>query len=116
MEEVLTWLLEAEDVLLNASQPGDTLDILKRQFKEHEAFLLELSGHQDGVGAVLEEGERLLAEGGLQKDEEHEVRVQMSLLHSRWENLRKRALDRETKIHQVGVKRDNEKWKWSVNL
>ena len=101
LEEVLTWLLEAEDVLNHAEEPGTTLEELKRQFREHEAFLVELSGHQDGVGAVLEEGERLLAEGGLQKDEEHEVRVQMSLLNSRWENLRKRALDRQSKIHQV---------------
>ena len=101
LEEVLTWLLEAEDVLNHASEPGSNLEELKRQFHEHESFLMELSGHQDGVGAVLEEGERLLAEGGLQKDEEHEVRVQMSLLNSRWENLRKRALDRQSKIHQV---------------
>ncbi|XP_031782476.1 dystrophin isoform X13 [Nasonia vitripennis] len=101
LEEVLTWLLEAEDVLNHAADPGSSLDQLKRQFHEHESFLVELSRHQDGVGAVLEEGERLLAEGGLQKDEEHEVRVQMSLLNSRWENLRKRALDRQSKIHQT---------------
>ncbi|XP_011503422.1 PREDICTED: dystrophin-like [Ceratosolen solmsi marchali] len=101
LEEVLTWLLEAEDVLSHAADPGSNLELLKRQFHEHESFLVELSGHQDGVGAVLEEGERLLAEGGLQKDEEHEVRVQMSLLNSRWESLRKRALDRQSKIHKI---------------
>jgi hypothetical protein len=101
LEEVLTWLLEAEDVLSHATEPGLSLELLKRQFHEHESFLVELSGHQDGVGAVLEEGERLLADGGLQKDEEHEVRVQMSLLNSRWESLRKRALDRQSRIHKV---------------
>ncbi|KAJ8679612.1 hypothetical protein QAD02_015399, partial [Eretmocerus hayati] len=101
LEEVLTWLLEAEDVLNNAPDPGPGLELLKRQFHEHESFLVELSRHQDGVGAVLEEGERLLAEGGLQKDEEHEVRVQMSLLNSRWESLRKRALHRQAAIHQT---------------
>ena len=99
----MTWLLEAEDTLNHAVEPGPALDVLKNQFHEHEAFLLELSGHQDGVGAVLEEGERLLTEPGLQKDEEHEVRVQMSLLNSRWENLRKRALDRQSQIHQVCI-------------
>ncbi|XP_026823545.1 dystrophin, isoforms A/C/F/G/H isoform X3 [Ooceraea biroi] len=101
LEEVLTWLLEAEDKLNHAPKPGSTLDILKEQFHEHETFLMELSGHQDGVGAVLEEGARLLAEGGLHKDEEHEVRVQMSLLNSRWEGLRMRAMERQTKIHEV---------------
>ncbi|XP_039307685.1 dystrophin isoform X10 [Solenopsis invicta] len=101
LEDVLTWLLEAEDKLNHAPEPGSTLDILKQQFHEHETFLMELSGHQDGVGTVLEEGARLLAEGGLQKDEEHEVRVQMSLLNSRWEGLRMRAMERQTRIHEV---------------
>ncbi|KAF3428529.1 hypothetical protein E2986_11233 [Frieseomelitta varia] len=101
LEEVLTWLLEAEDKLNHVPEPGSTLELLKQQFHEHETFLVELSGHQDGVGAVLEEGARLLAEGGLHKDEEHEVRVQMSLLNSRWEGLRMRAMERQTKIHEV---------------
>lgn len=101
LEEVLTWLLEAEDKLNHAPEPGSSLEVLKQQFHEHETFLVELSGHQDGVGAVLEEGARLLAEGGLHKDEEHEVRVQMSLLNSRWEGLRMRAMERQTKIHEV---------------
>ncbi|XP_036139731.1 dystrophin, isoforms A/C/F/G/H isoform X13 [Monomorium pharaonis] len=101
LEDVLTWLLEAEDKLNHAADPGSTLDILKQQFHEHETFLLELSGHQDGIGTVLEEGARLLAEGGLHKDEEHEVRVQMSLLNSRWEGLRMRAMERQTRIHEV---------------
>lgn len=103
LEEVLTWLLEAEDKLNHAPDPGSTLEVLKQQFHEHETFLVELSGHQDGVGAVLEEGARLLAEGGLHKDEEHEVRVQMSLLNSRWEGLRMRAMERQTKIHEVRI-------------
>ncbi|XP_018303903.1 dystrophin isoform X9 [Mycetomoellerius zeteki] len=101
LEDVLTWLLEAEDKLNHAPEPGSTLDVLKQQFHEHETFLMELSGHQDGVGTVLEEGARLLAEGGLHKDEEHEVRVQMSLLNSRWEDLRMRAMERQTRIHEV---------------
>ncbi|KAK2585161.1 hypothetical protein KPH14_008663 [Odynerus spinipes] len=101
LEEVLTWLLEAEDKLNHAPDLGTNLETLKQQFHEHEAFLIELTGHQDGVGAVLEEGARLLAEGGLHKDEEHEVRVQMSLLNSRWEGLRMRAMDTQTRIHEV---------------
>ncbi|XP_051175836.1 dystrophin, isoforms A/C/F/G/H isoform X1 [Leptopilina boulardi] len=101
LEEVLTWLLGAEDKLNHAPEPGDTLEILKEQFHEHETFLMELSGHRDGVGAVLEEGARLLGDGGLQKDEEHEVRIQMSLLNSRWEGLRMRAMERQSKIHEI---------------
>lgn len=103
LEEVLTWLLEAEDILNHAPEPGPSLDQLKRQFHEHSGFVNELSGHQDGVRTVLEEGERLINDGGLQKDEEREVREQMRLLNSRWEGLKKRALERETKIQQVRI-------------
>ena len=105
LEEVLTWLLEAEDKLSHVPDTGSTLDILKEQFHEHESFLMELSGHQDGVSAVMEEGARLLADGGLHKDEEHEVHVQMSLLNARWEGLRLRAMDRQSQIHEVRIER-----------
>ncbi|KAK0168745.1 hypothetical protein PV327_002516 [Microctonus hyperodae] len=101
LEEVLTWLLEAEDKLNHTLEPDSSLNLLKEQFHEHENFLIELSSHQDGVGTVLEEGARLLAEGGLQKDEEHEVRIQMSLLNSRWEGLRMRAMERQSRIHKM---------------
>lgn len=65
-----------------------------------KAFLLELAGHQDGVGAVLEEGARMLSEGGLSRDEEDEVRVQMRLLNSRWEDLRIKAMERQSRYSQ----------------
>lgn len=61
-----------------------------------QSFLLELSGHQEGVGAVLEEGARMLSEGGLTKGEEEEVRLQMKLLNSRWEALRVNAMEKQS--------------------
>lgn len=60
-------------------------------------FLIELSHHQEGVGSVLEEGARMLADGGLTEEEEKEVRIQMTLLNSRWEKLRITAMERQTK-------------------
>ncbi|KAF4520358.1 hypothetical protein B566_EDAN009881, partial [Ephemera danica] len=70
---------------------------------------VELGGYQaaleeSAVGAVLTEGARLLGEGLLQPDEEAEVRVQMRLLNSRWEALRLRAMDIQTKRHETLVK------------
>lgn len=38
LEEVLTWLLEAEDKLSHAPEPGSSLEVLKQQFHEHETF------------------------------------------------------------------------------
>ncbi|XP_054272925.1 dystrophin-like [Macrosteles quadrilineatus] len=102
MEEVLTWLLEAEDRLSHDLALGSTdLETIKEHFHSHEGFLLELSGHQEGVGAVLEEGARMLSEGGLTRDEEEEVRVQMRLLNSRWEALRLKAMEKQASIHSL---------------
>lgn len=61
-----------------------------------QKFLEELSNHQVGVGAVLEEGARMLSEGGLSKGEEQEVRMQMRLLNGRWDQLRVNAMDKQT--------------------
>ncbi|XP_075226861.1 dystrophin isoform X2 [Lycorma delicatula] len=103
MEEVLTWLLEAEDKLSSEhSLPqNSSLEDVKDQFHSHERFLMELSGHQEGVGAVLEEGARMLSEGGLSKEEEDEVKVQMKLLNSRWEALRIKAMEKQACIHST---------------
>lgn len=60
-------------------------------------FLIELSHHQEGVGSIIEEGARMLADGGLTEEEEQEVRIQMELLNSRWEKLRITAMERQTK-------------------
>lgn len=60
-------------------------------------FLIELSHHQEGVGSILEEGARMLADGGLTEEEEQEVRIQMELLNSRWEKLRITAMERQSK-------------------
>uniref|UniRef100_A0A8D8LKE0 Protein detached n=2 Tax=Cacopsylla melanoneura TaxID=428564 RepID=A0A8D8LKE0_9HEMI len=99
LEEVLTWLLEAEDKLNNNLEIPDSLEEIKAMFSAHEAFLLELSGHQEGVGAVLEEGARMINEEGLREGEEDEVRIQMKLLNSRWETLRMNAMNKQAKLH-----------------
>jgi len=57
-----------------------------------------LSHHQEGVGSILEEGARMLADGGLTEEEEQEIRIQMELLNSRWEKLRITAMERQTKL------------------
>lgn len=58
---------------------------------------MELSGHQEGVGAVLEEGARMLSEGVLSGEESDEVRLQMKLLNSRWEALRINSMEKQAK-------------------
>ncbi|KAF0754074.1 dystrophin-like [Aphis craccivora] len=100
LEEVLTWLLEAEDRLHQSEKTPEDLEGVREIFHTHENFLIELSHHQEGVGSILEEGARMLADGGLTEEEEQEVRIQMKLLNSRWEKLRITAMERQTKIHE----------------
>ncbi|CAG0878917.1 unnamed protein product [Darwinula stevensoni] len=100
LEEVLAWLLEAEDRLQQEGDIGTSLDTVRKQFQHHEEFMLELRQEQDSVGVVLQEGNRLISEGRMSDEEESEVRVQMKLLSTRWEELRLQAMDRQDKLQE----------------
>lgn len=54
LEQVLTWLLETEDEIRTMPPiEASSLDALKKQFKEHEEFMLSLTESQESVGRVL---------------------------------------------------------------
>ncbi|KAM9840254.1 utrophin-like [Aulostomus maculatus] len=101
LEEVLTWLLSAEDALHIQDEVSDDVEEVKEQFHTHEAFMMELTAHQSSVGNVLQAGNQLIAQGTLSDEEEEEIREQMSLLNSRWENLRVDSMDRQARLHEV---------------
>ncbi|XP_052810329.1 dystrophin-like isoform X2 [Mya arenaria] len=98
LENVLTWLLEAEEVIEKQKPIGEDVTVVKKQFSEHEEFMLELTRHQDSIGAVLRDGNDLIVEGKVKAEEEQEIRVQMGLLNNRWEELRLKALERQSKL------------------
>ena len=57
LEEVLSWLLEAEDHLLSLNSLGQKqLETVKSRFYNHEDFMLELRSHQSAVGEVSPTG------------------------------------------------------------
>uniref|UniRef100_A0A673JJB1 Utrophin-like n=1 Tax=Sinocyclocheilus rhinocerous TaxID=307959 RepID=A0A673JJB1_9TELE len=101
LEEVLTWLLSAEDMLHMQDDVSDDVEEVKDQFHTHEAFMMELTAHQSSVGNVLQAGNQLIAQGNLSEEEEDEIREQMTLLNSRWENLRVASMDRQSRLHEV---------------
>ncbi|KAM4633849.1 utrophin isoform 3-T3 [Polymixia lowei] len=101
LEEVLTWLLSAEDALHMQDEVSDDVEEVKEQFHTHEAFMMELTAHQSSVGNVLQAGNQLIAQGNLTEEEEDEIREQMSLLNSRWESLRVASMDRQARLHEV---------------
>jgi len=59
--------------------------------------MLELTKHQDSIGTVLRDGNDLIMDGKVKSDEEGEIRIQMGLLNERWEELRLKALERQSK-------------------
>ncbi|XP_053096621.1 utrophin isoform X2 [Pangasianodon hypophthalmus] len=101
LEEVLTWLLSAEDALQIQDEVSDDVEEVKDQFHTHEAFMMELTAHQSSVGNVLQVGNQLIAQGNLSEEEEDEIREQMTLLNSRWETLRVNSMDRQARLHEV---------------
>ncbi|XP_058469744.1 utrophin isoform X4 [Solea solea] len=101
LEEVLTWLLSAEDALHIQDEVSDDVEEVKEQFHTHESFMMELTAHQSSVGNVLQAGNQLIAQGSLTEEEEDEIREQMTLLNSRWESLRVASMDRQARLHEV---------------
>ncbi|KAK7166628.1 hypothetical protein R3I93_006395 [Phoxinus phoxinus] len=101
LEEVLTWLLSAEDGLQAQPPISSFVEEVKEQFHTHEGYMVELTSHQGSVGRVLKAGSVLLSGGQLTDDEESEVREQMNLLNSRWEHLRVASMERQSRLHEV---------------
>ncbi|KAM3857230.1 dystrophin [Diretmus argenteus] len=101
LEEVLTWLLSAEDGLQAQPPISSHVEEVKEQFHTHEGYMVELTSHQGSVGRVLRAGTALLGEGHLTEEEESEVREQMNLLNSRWEHLRVASMERQSRLHEV---------------
>ncbi|XP_048577310.1 dystrophin isoform X2 [Nematostella vectensis] len=100
LQEVLTWLREAETKLSNQADISTDVDVVKDQFHDHEDFMMELTSHQASVGGVLEFGNQLISEGVVTEKEENEIRDQMISLNERWESLRITSMERQTSLHE----------------
>ncbi|XP_056200132.1 utrophin isoform X4 [Falco biarmicus] len=101
LEEVLTWLLLAEDAFREQEEISGDVEEVKEQFSTHEGFMMELTAHQSSVGSVLQAGNQLVAQGNLSPEEELEIQEQMLLLNSRWEELRVESMDRQSRLHDM---------------
>uniref|UniRef100_A0AAY5F0V5 Dystrophin n=1 Tax=Electrophorus electricus TaxID=8005 RepID=A0AAY5F0V5_ELEEL len=101
LEEVLTWLLSAEDGLQAQLPISSIVEEVKEQFHAHEGYMVELTSHQGSVGRVLKAGSILLSEGQLSEEEESEIQEQMNLLNARWEHLRVASMERQSRLHEV---------------
>ncbi|XP_031236255.1 utrophin isoform X3 [Mastomys coucha] len=101
LEEVLTWLLSAEDTFQEQDDISDDVEEVKEQFATHETFMMELTAHQSSVGSVLQAGNQLMTQGTLSDEEEFEIQEQMTLLNARWEALRVESMERQSRLHDA---------------
>ena len=58
---------------------------------------MQLTRQQGQVGRVLQEGNLLISERGVTSEEEQEVRLQMTLLNERWEQVRVNAMNKQSR-------------------
>ncbi|XP_062563799.1 dystrophin, isoforms A/C/F/G/H-like isoform X2 [Armigeres subalbatus] len=107
VEEVLTMLLEAEELFSKEMDEAQSLAETKKQFHDHEQFMEKLSEYQTFVCGALDEGSRLISESqanpgshGLDLEGQNEIKQQLFLLNERWEMLRVNALERQSKIQK----------------
>ncbi|KAK6631706.1 hypothetical protein RUM43_013770 [Polyplax serrata] len=96
LEEVLTWLLEAEDKLSFSIEECNDLVLARNNFEEYHQFLLEIGKFQGKITDVLLEGQTIIAFGDLSREEENEVKLQVELLESRWDQLRLTAMKKQS--------------------
>ncbi|XP_034857176.1 dystrophin isoform X8 [Mirounga leonina] len=111
LEEVLSWLLSAEDTLQAQGEISNDVEEVKEQFHTHEGFMMDLTSHQGRVGNVLQLGSQLIGIGKLSEDEESEVQEQMNLLNSRWECLRVASMEKQSNLHKVLMGLQNQQLK-----
>ncbi|CEF68324.1 Discontinuous actin hexagon [Strongyloides ratti] len=97
LEQVLAWLLDAEEELNNMGYVSTTdVEKLKEQFKQHEQFMLSLTQSQDSVGKVLARGQHLSQK--LEEEQCSAVISQLLIVNQRWETVREKAMERQTEL------------------
>ncbi|XP_006870206.1 PREDICTED: dystrophin-like isoform X2 [Chrysochloris asiatica] len=111
LEEVLSWLLSAEDSLQAQGEISKNVEEVKEQFHTHEGYMMDLTSHQGRVGNVLQLGSQLMGTGKLSEDEETEVQEQMNLLNSRWDCLRVASMEKQSNLHKVLMDLQNQQLK-----
>uniref|UniRef100_A0A915ACG1 Dystrophin n=1 Tax=Parascaris univalens TaxID=6257 RepID=A0A915ACG1_PARUN len=99
LEQVLAWLLEAEEQA-NSMDPveEENVEVVKTQFREHEQFMQSLTESQDSVGRVLHRGQVLCQK--LEEEQSATILSQLLMVNARWERVRDLAMSRQNLLQQ----------------
>ena len=63
-----------------------------------QEFMVRLTIQQGRIGQILHVGTELLADESTSDDEAKQIEAQMALLNTHWEDLRIRAMDRQSRL------------------
>ena len=109
LEDVLTWLLGAEETFQqiqdeDESRISNSSDIhkLKQVFHEHQQFMTEFTLYQKKIEELLREGQVLVDSDEMCSSPEEKIKIatQRDLLSSRWERLRLKVDQKESQLHE----------------
>ncbi|CAI5438333.1 unnamed protein product [Caenorhabditis angaria] len=96
IEQVLAWLLEAEDELATlTSMERTNLVSVRSQFADFEIFMSSLTDSQDTVGRVLMRGQ-MLSNKSENEEEKEGIGSKLNLVNTRWEALREQAMHEQS--------------------
>ncbi|CAG2163773.1 unnamed protein product [Oppiella nova] len=100
LEDILTWMLGAEEQLSNCEPVANNdLETVKHLFHDNELFMIELSHYQQKIEEMFIEGRQLIRSNACDSDERDEISLQMDLLNARWDQLRIKAMDRQQQLN-----------------
>ncbi|PAV67350.1 hypothetical protein WR25_12084 isoform A [Diploscapter pachys] len=98
LEQVLAWLLEAEEELATLTDKQRTeLSAVRSQFNDFEQFMASLTDSQDTVGKVLHRGQVLCSKADTEEEKEA-IQKQLQVVNTQWEELRALAMDRQAAL------------------
>ncbi|CAD6184635.1 unnamed protein product [Caenorhabditis auriculariae] len=98
IEQVLTWLLEAEEQLTQlTSRQRTELPAVRSQFADFEGFMSSLTDSQDTVGRVLVKGQ-VLGNKAESEEEREAIAAKLQLVNNKWETLREEAMRRQSQL------------------
>ncbi|XP_054164235.1 dystrophin-like [Oppia nitens] len=100
LEDILTWMLGAEEQLNNWDTIADKdVETVKQLFHANQLFMIELSHYQQKIEHMFTEGQQLIRSDVCHTDERDEISLQMELLSARWDQLRFKAMDSQQQLN-----------------
>ena len=104
VEDVLTWILGAEEKLNNNEQQDkneESLETIQQIVQSLEDFTIGSSDRQKKIKDILREGQLLMRSILNSEDDVKEIQIQRDLLSGKWEELKNMIMDKQERLHNT---------------